>query len=102
MKTQKYQILIQGLVDKSWTSYFAGMILTVKAPGVTSLSGELADQSALYGLLSKIRDLNIGLMSVQLLDSDGVTPSECRRCRLKKPAAGQNKNCNGTRTGRKK
>ena len=102
MKTQKYQILIQGLIDKSWASYFTGMILTVKSTGVTSLSGELADQSALYGLLNKIRDVNIGLISVQLLDSDGVTPIECRRCRLNEPAAGQNNNCNGTKTGRKK
>lgn len=88
MKTEKYQILIQGLIDESWSAHFAGMILTIEPSGITRLSGELGDQSALHGLLNKIRDLNIKLISVQLLDSDSVTPIGCRYCRVKTAMGG--------------
>ena len=85
MKADRYQILIQGLIDESWSAYFAGMTLTAESRGVTRLCGEIADQSALHGLINKIRDLNLKLVSVQLIDADGVTPVECRYCRLNKP-----------------
>jgi hypothetical protein len=80
MKAQRYQIIILNSLDKSWTTYFTGMTITTKTNGVTRLCGEIADQSALHGLLNKIRDLNLKLISIQLLDSDGATPVECRYC----------------------
>ncbi|MDD5082323.1 MAG: hypothetical protein PHU08_03000, partial [Dehalococcoidales bacterium] len=67
--------------------------------GVTRFCGEIADQSALHGLLNKIRDLNLRLISVQLLDSDGVTPVECRYCPTNKPPAVQNKPSNTSLDG---
>jgi hypothetical protein len=85
MKADKYQILVQGLIDQSWSDYFAGMTMTAEPGGVTRLSGEIADQSALHGLLNRIRDLNIRLVAVQRIDIDGKTPVECRYCRMKKP-----------------
>ncbi len=84
MKTQRYQTIIAGVIDESWSAYFAGMTMVAEPTGITRLSGDIADQSALHGLLNKIRDLNLGLVSVQLLDSDGVTPVECRYCRANK------------------
>ncbi len=80
METQKYQIVIQGFIDESWSIYFTGMAMTSEPTGTTRLSGEIADQSALHGLLNKIRDLNLKLISVQLMDSGGDTPVECRHC----------------------
>jgi len=91
MKVEKYQILFRGLIDKSWSLYFTGMTVIAEPTGVTRLRGEVADQSALYGLLNKIRDLNLTLISIQLLDSDGVTPCECRHCPQNKPVQNRNK-----------
>lgn len=91
MKAQRYQIVILGLIDESWSTYFAGMVVTPEPTGVTRLSGEVVDQSALHGLLNRIRDLNLKLISVQMLDSDGVTPVECRNCWLNRPLTGENK-----------
>jgi hypothetical protein len=85
MRTQKYQIRLRGLIDRSWSDYFAGMSMTVEPPGVTRLLGEVADRSALYGLLNRIAGLNLGIISVQLLDEDGVTPVECRHCPAGRP-----------------
>lgn len=86
MKTERYQILIRGVVDEGWSAYFSGMTLRAEPNGVTRLCGEIADQSGLHGLLNKIRDLNLRLISVQLLDSDGITPVECGYCPQNKPA----------------
>jgi hypothetical protein len=86
MKAPSYQVTIQGLVDESWFAYFSGLTLIKEPSGVTKVFGEIADQSALHGLLNKIRDLNLRLISVQLLDTDGFTPVECRHCRMNKPS----------------
>ena len=66
-----YQIQIQGRLKESWSRWFDDMEIAVKSdadsPTVTSLTGEVADQSALHGLLNRIRDLNLLLISVQLI-----------------------------------
>ena len=80
MKAQRYQIILNGFIDASWSVYFSGMAMIIDSIGVTRLDGELADQSALHGLFHKIHGLNLKLVSVQLLESDGVTPVECRYC----------------------
>lgn len=80
MNAQRYQITVLDSLSIGWAAYFTGMTITTETTGVTRLCGEIADQSALHGLLNKIRDLNLKLVSVQLLDSDGVTPVECRYC----------------------
>ncbi|MDA8218886.1 MAG: hypothetical protein M0Z94_14865 [Dehalococcoidales bacterium] len=91
MNARRYRIAVEGSIGESWSPYFAGLTVTAEPTGVTRLCGEIADQSALHGLLNKIRDLNLRLVSVQLLDSDGVTPVECRHCRMANPTDGQNK-----------
>ncbi len=82
MKAQRYRITILGFINESWSAYFAGMTVTTEASGVTRLCGEVADQSALHGILNRMRDLNLRLISVQLLDDDGTTPVECCYCHM--------------------
>jgi hypothetical protein len=59
-----YEIKIQCRLDSTWSEWFSGMSLTELDNGETQLSGFLPDQAALYGLLKRIRDLNLKLISV--------------------------------------
>jgi len=59
-----YEIKIKGHLDQRWLEWFAGMKLTQLPGDGTLLSGELPDQGALHGILERIRDLNITLISV--------------------------------------
>lgn len=59
-----YEIKIRGHLDPRWSEWFADLTLTHLEGGETLLSGELPDQAALHGLLERIRDLNITLISV--------------------------------------
>jgi len=58
-----YQITVQGKLDESWSDWFDGMKITV-GHDATTLTGPVADQAALHGILNKIRDLNLALISV--------------------------------------
>ncbi len=59
-----YEIRIKGNLDPRWSEWFAGLKLAHLEGDVTLLSGSLPDQAALYGLLERIRDLNLKLISV--------------------------------------
>ena len=59
-----YEIKLKGHLDPRWSDWFAGLQLTHLGKDETLLSGQLPDQAALYGLLERIRDLNITLISV--------------------------------------
>ena len=59
-----YEIKIKGCLDPSWADWFASLKLTHLEGDVTLLSGYLPDQASLHGLLERIRDLNLKLISV--------------------------------------
>jgi hypothetical protein len=63
-----YVLRVAGHLDRHWSSWFGDLTLTQEDDGTTSLTGLIADQAALHGLLSRIRDLGIVLISVARLD----------------------------------
>jgi hypothetical protein len=73
MTARSYQIVVEGHLDGKWAGWFGGLEL---APGVgrdgqplTLLSGAVPDQAALHGILARIRDLELTLISVTRLDT---------------------------------
>ncbi len=64
-----YQIRVKGHLGSEWTEWFEGMVITLEGEDVTVLSGPVADQAALYGLLKKVRDLGLPLLSVNCVES---------------------------------
>ncbi len=63
-----YQIRIKGRLSDRWTDWFDGLTITLEEHGDTLLTGALADQAALHGILKKIRDLGIELISVNSIE----------------------------------
>lgn len=59
-----YQIRLKGQLDSQWTEWFEGMSITLEEDGNTLLTGSVIDQAALQGLLKKVRDLGMPLVSV--------------------------------------
>ena len=66
-----YQIRVKGHLDPQWADWFDGLTLTHRADGTTLLSGPVADQAALHGILIKIRDLGLPLLAV--IHSDRIS-----------------------------
>jgi hypothetical protein len=64
-----YQIRISGHLGPQWADWFDGMTITLEDNGDTLLTGIVVDQAALYGILKKVRDLGIGLLSVNRVES---------------------------------
>jgi hypothetical protein len=58
-----YEIVVKGHLDTEWSDWFEGLTITLRDNGETLLSGPLADQTALHGVLIKIRDLGLTLLS---------------------------------------
>ena len=71
-----YQIRIKGHLSREWTDWFGGVTVTLEKDGDTLLTGPLIDQAALHGLLKKVRDLGMPLVS--------VNPVQCNETRLEK------------------
>ena len=65
-----YQIRIKGLLDTQWTDWFGGMTISPTKDGDTLLTGPVEDQAALHGLLKKVRDSGISLVSIGPIESD--------------------------------
>ncbi len=65
-----YQIRLKGHLGQEWTDWFDGMTITLEDNGQTLLTGPVVDQAALHGLLKKVRDLGMPLVSVSLVDPE--------------------------------
>jgi len=63
-----YQLRVAGHLDQHWALWFGDLTLTQESDGTTSLTGVVSDQAELHGLLTKIRDLGVALISVALVD----------------------------------
>ncbi len=61
---QYYEIRLKGHLDDRWTDWFEGLTITLEDNGETLLTGPVIDQAALHGLLKKVRDLGMSLVSV--------------------------------------
>ena len=70
-KVRIYQIRIEGQLGRQWTDWFDGLSITPGEDGTTLLTGPVTDQSALHGLLKKVRDLGAPLVSVNRMETDG-------------------------------
>ena len=64
----EYQLRVDGHLDAHWSVWFGDLTLTHESDGTTSLRGVVSDQAELHGLLTKIRDLGVILISVEVLD----------------------------------
>jgi hypothetical protein len=71
-----YQSRIKGHLDPHWSSWFDGLAITPEDNGETLLTGPLVDQAALHGLLRKVRDLGIPLLSVACVKASQAETSE--------------------------
>lgn len=63
-----YQIKVRGLLDERWLDWFDGFTLITQAENLTLLVGQVQDQGALHGILAKIRDLGLVLLSVEQIE----------------------------------
>jgi len=63
-----YQIRITGHLSDQWTGWFEGLTITLEEDGDTLLTGPVVDQAALFGLLKKVRDLGMQLVSINCVE----------------------------------
>jgi hypothetical protein len=69
-----HEIRVQGRLDDRWVDWLEGLALTRENDGTTTLTGPLADQAALHGVLNTIRDLNLPIVSVRRVCPDAERP----------------------------
>ncbi|MEO8393684.1 MAG: hypothetical protein ABI700_11900 [Chloroflexota bacterium] len=74
----RYEIRIKGHLDKRWADWFEGLTLTLEDNGETCLSGQVVDQAALHGLLRKVRDLGMPLVSVNRIEPGNTNKSDVK------------------------
>ena len=65
-----YQIRIRGHLSRQWTDWFEGLTITLEENGDTLLTGPVIDQAALHGLLKRVRNLGMPLVSVNVIGSE--------------------------------
>ena len=63
-----YEIRLKGHLDDRWAGWFGGLTITLEENGDTLLTGPVVDQAALYGLLKRVRDLGMPLLSVNCIN----------------------------------
>ncbi len=73
-----YEIRIKGHLDNRWADWFEGLTITLEDDGETLLTGSVVDQAALHGLLRKVRDLGMPLISVKRIEPGQTNSSEIK------------------------
>ena len=63
-----YKIRVKGILDSKWSDWFDGFTITPQANGETLMTGPVVDQAGLFGLLNKIRDMGVPLLSVNRVE----------------------------------
>ena len=76
---KQYEICIKGHLDPRWSHWFEGLTIALKDNGETLLFGPVVDQAALYGLLIKVRDLGLPLVSVMLTQPEATENSDIQK-----------------------
>ena len=66
-----HEIRVEGHLDERWADWLEGLTFTHETDGTTTLTGPLADQAALHGVLNRIRDLALPIVSVRRISPDG-------------------------------
>jgi hypothetical protein len=66
-----YEIRVEGRLGAEWSAWFDGLTITNRPGGETILSGAVPDQAALHGILIRIRNLGLPLLSVRRVEADG-------------------------------
>jgi len=74
----RYEIRLGGHLDNRWAARFDGLTLTHDSDGTTVIHGPVADQAALHGLLQRVRDVGLPLVSVICVEPD-QTPTDTKR-----------------------
>ena len=69
-EARRYEIRLTGHLEARWTAWFDGLTVTHESDGITVLSGPIADQAALHGLIQRVRDLGLPLVSVTQVETD--------------------------------
>lgn len=71
-----YEIRVEGHLSQQWMDWFEGLTIRLETNGETTLNGPVTDQAALHGLLKKIRDLGLPLLSIQQISSKETTQNQ--------------------------
>ena len=79
VRQEVYQIVVKGHLNSDWSDWFDGLTITLVSSGETILSGPVIDQTALHGVLIKIRDLGLPLVSLTRIEASTSPPC----CELK-------------------
>jgi hypothetical protein len=74
-----YQIRIKGHLGRQWTDWFEGLNITLEDNGETLLTGPVVDDAALHGLLKKVRDLGMPLLSVNRIEPDQAEAKDAKQ-----------------------
>jgi hypothetical protein len=67
---ERYEIRLTGHLDARWAAWFDGLIIRQESDGTTVISGQVPDQAALHGLLQRVRDLGLPLVSVTKVEME--------------------------------
>ncbi len=80
----RYEIRLTGHLDAHWTAWFDGLTVSYENDGTTVICGDIVDQAALHGLLQRVRDLGLSLVSVGKVEDD--QPGETHQTRASAPS----------------